>query len=254
MTILILGNGLSRLDFTNAIRSHQGPVWACNRAYLDFSDTITHLYGHEDVMQEAREWREENGKAFSIFGQDEELTCRSIFRKDSGTTLVAEALTRGADVIVCGFDLGGADLYSPGHEKKNKATWVERWRFIFGEFDPGRVTFWGHDHKPFILSQRPANEYAREYMHGKAHIPATAYQEALKDWKNDYSRVWDNIPLVYLKNLGARDWKFQETKELLPAGGKIKLPECVAQKYIDLYRREFEIEKLPKTEKIDMVV
>jgi hypothetical protein len=206
-------------------------------------------------MREAREWRDDNGKKFKIFEQDEALSCRPIFRKDTGTTLVAEALVRGYDVICVGFDLGGADLYSPGHEKKNKTSWVERWRFIMGEFGPDRVTFWGHDHKPFILSHRAANEYAQQYTRGIPHIPSGDYQAALKDWTGDYSRIWVNIPLVYLKNIGARDWAFQETPEPLKMGGKIKMPECVARKYVELYKGEFTLEPIPPDyKKIDMVV
>jgi hypothetical protein len=204
---------------------------------------LTALAGHTDVMEEAR-----GHGNYKIFGQDEEFTCETIYQKDTGSTLVAEALTRGYDVICVGFDLGGADIYSPGHEKKNKSSWVTRWRLIFTNFDPDRVTFWGYDHKPFILSHRPANEYALKYTRGSAHIPCDIYKKALKDWKNDYSRVWNNIPLVYLRNVGARDWSFQESPEKLLCGERIKIPECVAQKYVSAYKKEFVIEK------IDMVV
>lgn len=251
-TILILGNGLSRLAFDAAIRSFKDAdkanraIWACNRAYLDFSDILDALAGHADVMEEARD----AGVTCKIFGINEALTCAPVFQKDTGTTLVAEALTRGYDVIVCGFDLGGADCYSPGHEKKNKTTWVERWRLILKSFGADRVTFWGYDHKPFILSDRPANEYAREYTRGRAHIPTEEYQKTLDNWTDDYSRIWVNVPLVYLKNIGGRDWSFKETPEELKQGGKIKLPECVARKYAEAYKRDFVLEPVL----VDMVV
>lgn len=243
-TVLILGNGLSRLEFDEKIRAFPGEVWACNRAYLDYGDVISALAGHLDVMQEARDNRDELGQKYRIFGIDEDLTCPALFRKDTGTTLVAEALTRGNDVIVCGFDLGGLDLYSPGHEKKNKSTWVQRWRLLFREFDPARVTFWGYDHKPFILSNRPAVEYFRDYSRGRPHVKNGSYQEIIKKWKGDYSRICDKIPRVLFRNIGRRDWVFAEFQ--LIEHGEAVIPESLARKYLDLYPREFEILPLPK--------
>ena len=238
MVILILGNGLSRLAFDQKIREYKGEIWGCNRVFIDYGDKINALHGHADVMEEAEVWRVTHGQAFKIFNKGEEITCPEIYRKDTGSTLVAEALTRGHDVICAGFDLGGADCYSPNHEKKNKSTWVMRWRLIFSEFDSARVTFWGHDHKEFILSNRPANEYSRKYTRGEAHIPGVAQS------KTDYSRLWENVPRVYLRNMGQREWRFIETPETLKQGGKIKIPECVAKKYVDLYKKEFAIEPI----------
>jgi hypothetical protein len=140
--VLILGNGISRLEFDDKIRAFTGDIWACSRAYIDYGDIISALAGHGDVMQEAKDNRDIHGHKYRIFGIDEHYTCFDLFRKDTGTTLVAEALTRGHDVIVCGFDLGGLDLYSPGHEKKNKSTWVQRWRILFREVGHDRITFW----------------------------------------------------------------------------------------------------------------
>lgn len=243
-TVLILGNGISRLAFDEQIRAFTGEVWACNRAYLDFGDKITDLAGHIDVMQEARDYRDAHGEKYRIFGIDEAFTCPEQYRNDTGTTLVAEALTRGYDVIVCGFDLGGLDLYSPGHEKKNKTTWVQRWRTLFRDFNPDSVTFWGHDHKPFILSNRPAIEYFRDYSRGKAHLPEVSYQVLLDNWKNDYSRIWDKIHRVIFRNIGRRDWTFEEFT--LQERGEKEIPESLARKYFDLYPTEFKILPLPK--------
>lgn len=236
--VLILGNGLSRLAFHDAILAHKGPVWGCNRVFIDYGANLTAIAGHVDVMEEAKSWRDKHGQKYDIFGIDESLSCPEIYRKDTGSTLVAEALTRGFFVIACGFDLGGADVYSPGHEKKNKSTWVTRWRLIFQKFDPERVTFWGYDHKPYLLSYRPANEYAKKYTRGEAHLPDPDYAATLKNWDNNYSRVWEHIPKMTLRNNGGRDWTFNESPEKLSAGGSIILPEFVAKKYAELYRRE----------------
>ena len=238
-TVLILGNGLSRLAFHETILAHDGPVWGCNRVFIDYGSKITALAGHVDVMEEARVWREKHGQKYDIFGIDESLTCPELYRKDTGTTLVAEALMRGHSVACVGFDLGGADVYSPGHEKKNKSTWVTRWRLILQEFGPEHVTFWGHDHKPFLLSYRPANEYAKRYTRGEGHIPGVPVA------KNDYSDLWEHIPKMILRNKGRRDWTFNESHEILRAGGTIILPEFVAKKYAELYRRELIAEPMP---------
>ena len=231
-TVLILGNGLSRLAFDAAIRAHDGPVWGCNRVFLDYGDVLTGILGHAEVLEEAHAWGDVQGQTFEILT----ISAPEIYRKDTGTTLVAEALTRGHDVICVGFDLGGADIYSPGHEKKNKSTWVQRWRLILSQWDPARVTFWGYDHKPFILSNRPAQEYYRKYSRGEAHIPGVDVT------KKDYSKVFENIPKMYLRNKSDREWTFHESPELLRPGERIILPEYVAKKYAESYRRELVVE------------
>jgi len=243
-TILILGNGISRLSFDAQIRAFTGEIWGCNRVYIDYGDILTALAGHSDVMREAEAWREKTGATFAILPDSRPYSCPEIYRKDTGTTLVAEALTRGHDVIVCGFDLGGLDVYSPDHEKKDKSVWVKRWRLILSEFWPDRVTFWGHDHKPFILSGRPEREYSARYMHGVPHIEGDGYDEALKSWGGDYSRIWDSVPLATFKNIGFREWTLAEIQGPFFSGREVIIPEYLARKYADFYPGEFEINPL----------
>jgi hypothetical protein len=245
MKILILGNGLSRLSFDDKIRAWHGPIWGCNRIYLDYGDILTGLAGHEDVMKEARLYRDAHGQKYTILADEEELQCAEIYRKDTGTTLVAEALTRGYEVELCGFDLGGPDIYSPGHDKKNKTTWVQRWRAILKSFGAEHVTFWGYDHKPFLLSSKPAIEYFRLYGTGKAHVKTDAYEKELQAWKGDYSRIYANIPLALLHNRDKREFAI-ESSILLKGDGSVELPETLAQKYVDLYPRDLEILPLPE--------
>lgn len=205
------------------------------------------LAGHEDVMREAEKYRDAHGLKYQILGSVENpYTCKPLFQKDTGTTLVAEALTRGLKVNVVGFDLGGLDLYSPGHEKKNKTTWVNRWRLILRKFGSDRVTFWGYDHKPFLLSHKHPSEYARSYMHGKPHIDNDQYDKIAKAWDNDYSRIYALIPHVVLRNVGKRVWHFAECNIVIDSGEAKTIPECIAEKYATLYRKDFVIEPLPK--------
>jgi hypothetical protein len=245
MKILILGNGISLLSFKDRIRQWCGPIWGCNRIYLDYGDVLTGLHGHIDVMQEARLYRDAYGQKYAILGEDEPFQCEEKYRKDTGTMLVAEALTRGYEVELCGFDLGGPDIYSPGHDKKNKTTWVQRWRAILHAFGAEHVTFWGYDHKPFLLSSSPAIEYFRLYGTGKAHIATDAYEKELKAWKGDYSRIYASIPLALLHNQGDRAYTIESSMELC-GGDSVKLPETLAQKYVDLYRHDLEILPLPE--------
>lgn len=245
-SILILGNGLSRLSFDEQIRAYPGEVWGCNRIYLDYGEILDGLDGHDDVMVEAARAREAKGYHYKIISSDESpLTCRPIFRKDTGTTLVAEALTRGYEVEVCGFDLGGLDVYSPGHDKINKTTWVQRWRLILAEFGAERITFWGHDHKPFLLSGRPAIEYYRAYAKGKSHVPGEDYDKIRRTWPGDYSRIYAEVPCVMLKNIGSREWNIAEHDGTIKSGDAVKLPETLAQKYATAYRKDFAILPLP---------
>lgn len=251
-TVLILGNGLSRLAFHDAILAHDGPVWGCNNIYLDYGAKLTAVAGHDWCMADAARVREENNFSYKIFGglawsgdiQDEAFTCDPVFRENTGTTLVAEALTRGYNVIACGFDLGGPDCYSPDHEKRDKTVWVTRWRLIFERFDQARVTFWGHDHKTFLLSDRNPREYSRKYLNGATHIPDEEYNKAVASWENDYSRILDRLPKVYFKNIGSREWTFEEIPGVFRGDAEVIIPEELAKKHMKEYPKEFEIRPL----------
>ena len=248
--VLILGNGLSRLAFDAAIRAHTGPVWGCNAIYLDYGDKLDRIAGHDWCMADAARVREEKGYTYKILGGlkwsgdigDEAFTCKPIFRENTGTTMVAEALTRGHNVIACGFDMGGPDVYSPDHEKRNKTVWVTRWRLIFEEFGSDRVTFWGYDHKPFLLQKGNAREYSKKYMAGEVHIPDPAYAQAVAEWDNDYSRILARVPKARFKNIGNREWYFEEIPGVFRGGAEVIIPEELARKHEKEYPKEFSVE------------
>ena len=242
-TVLILGNGISRLAYEKEIRDFRGEVWGCNRVYLDYGNKITALAGHADVMQEARDARDALGHKYDIFGIDVEFFCPPLFQKDTGTTLVAEALTQNKKVICCGFDLGGLDVYSPGHENKNKTTWVQRWRLILDKFGEGNVSFLGYNHKPFLLGREPAGTYSAKYTRGQSHIEDEGYKKLRDEWENDYSRIKDLVPCTFLTNTSDREWTFSEGT--VKAGESIILPKTCAEKYLALYPRDFIMELLP---------
>jgi hypothetical protein len=243
--ILILGNGMSRLSFDKQIRNFTGEVWGCNRIYLDYGDKLTLLYGHQDVVREGGLYRDKNHLHYKLAGTNEfELQCNFLYRKDSGTTLAAEALTRGYGIILCGFDLGGPDVYSPGIEKQNKSIWVDRWRLIYKKFGRSKIEWWGHDHTKFILSGERRDKYFKMYVNGEPHLPEVEYQNIIKSTKTQ--NVLESVPVVYLHNIGKRRWQFFESDEILLDGESIILPQCVAEKYKSEYPNDFEIISVDK--------
>lgn len=181
--VLLLGNGISRLLHEPMIRQWRGELWAANYAYLEWGERLTRITGHNNVMAEAKAWRQQYGLTYKIMGRigveseaEIHLQCPERFRKDSGITLAAEALEEGFDrVLCCGYDLGGADLLSEDLHLQFKSVWVRRWRELLAHYGSTRVEFIGWNHLPYLLSRRPADEYQRRYRRGLPHIPDPKY-------------------------------------------------------------------------------
>jgi hypothetical protein len=239
--ILILGNGLSRLLFDKQIRNFRGEIWGCNRVYLDYGDVLTLIYGHSDVVHEAGLYRDAHHLHYKLCGTNEyQLSCNNLYRKDTGSTLAAEALTLGFDIILCGFDLGGPDIYSPNHECKNKSGWVDRWRIIFRNFGKEHIEWWGHNHTPFILSGNRRDEYAKKYTSGTPHLPEKEYAELVEKFKT--RDITELVPSAELCNISQRIWSLPEAEGVrLENGDSVKLPLSTCEKYVQLYPREFKI-------------
>lgn len=187
---LVLGNGISRLSYDAEIRSWPGEVWGCNRAYLEYGEKLSRLTGHTNVLFEAAEYlREHPACTFRIWaghlggaalGFADRFDCPARFCRDSGSTMVAQALHEGRQVAVAGFDLGGWDIHSPGLESHDKTNWVTRWRQLFEEYGHDRVRFIGFDHLPYLLSNESAKAYRDRYMAGNPHIADAEY---LRTWE-----------------------------------------------------------------------
>lgn len=192
--VMIVGNGISRLLYRDEICAWTGEMWACNWIFeeqmrppapMTFGQRLTRLTGHVDVMEKADAWKPAHNGTFEIWSGHlgvgrpgwRVFTCPPSLRKDSGTTLVAQALQEKRPEIICvGFDLGGKDVLSENGDKADKRSWVMRWRTLQKVYSLQTVRFVGHDHKPFILDQgRDPREYARKYMYRQPHIPDPAY-------------------------------------------------------------------------------
>lgn len=185
--VLILGNGTSRRDHMEFVRSWEGEIWACNWAYLELIDGSLHridrLIGDKKALIRALEAKRKYGFSYECIckgePQDELSECTPISslgvsRKrlfDSGSALVELALYEGYEKIyLVGFDLGGKDMYITEHDKRNKSAWIRKWRQLDSQYGLDRVEFVGVDHKWFIQSQLPPDYYAKFYTRGLNHL------------------------------------------------------------------------------------
>jgi len=183
--VLILGNGISRLTYDRFIKEWLGELWGCNSIYIEYGAQLTRLTGHTDVLRKAVEYREANGCRYEIWaghlGRNviegaKSFTCPPELCRDSGSTMVAQALHEGRRrILVCGFDFGGYDVLSSKLQEQNKTNWVKRWREIARKYTLDRVEFIGYDHKPFIASGEKAAKYWQQYSRGRAHIDDPEY-------------------------------------------------------------------------------
>lgn len=187
--VLIVGNGISRLAYTDRINAFKGEVWACNYAFREFP-RVKRLIGHVEPMREAVALREKGELDCIIYAapigprEGAALTCPPAFYRDSGSTLVAEALHSGYAAEVVGFDFGGPDVYAENHHLLGKRNWVERWVEIHKTYGLDRVTFWGYDHKPHILAVAEGRELSRKYeMSYKRRRPHIQDPEYLAIWE-----------------------------------------------------------------------
>lgn len=191
--VLILGNGVSRENYNSFIDSWREDLWVCNGAYKDFyrHPSLKYVTTDRILVEEIIAFRKEKGLTFTIFVTHatlqvlphikDEVTVFSVptgFEADSGTTSVVQALENEyQSVYVCGFDLGGKDIYVENHEKKNKTIWVEQWRKIASRYLLSSIFFIGRDHSDFILSDIPAEKYSMMYTQGKDHTSMNALKE-----------------------------------------------------------------------------
>jgi len=245
--VLIIGNGISRLSYQKEIEEFDGERWSCNYSFIDFGHMVTRMNGELKTFKDSVEYREKNGCSYKIIADpklspysDEPYQSDEKYRKDSGTSLVAEALHRGYDVYCVGFDLGGHDVYSPKHNKIGKGGWVTRWRIIIEDFGHDRIHFIGHDHLPFLLSNEPANTYAKKYMKNQSHIPTPEFQEVFKDLdESRLDRVMKYLRFETVVNISKRDYTFRDG--LFRSGEKRMMPSGEAEDLTNRYPREFKI-------------
>jgi hypothetical protein len=193
-TVLIVGNGISRLAYTKQILDFKGDVWASNYAFWEFSEKLTRLNGHQVCLLEAQNWKDQYGCNFEIYAGPiakkrpdwKMFSVGPKWQRDSGTTLICEALHLGFKIEVVGFDLGGPDVYAPEHRYVDKTSWVNRWAEILQEWGLDSIKFWGHDHKEFISkvinNPQIAKEYSRLYRSRKPHLENETFKKTYEEF------------------------------------------------------------------------
>jgi hypothetical protein len=183
-----MGNGISRLLPYNSdfIKNWEGELWGCNYAFLTHGNQLTRLSGHRDIIKEAKIYRDNNRLQYKILARfyrrdnvaEIEITCPQELTKDTGTSIVAQALEEGWEKIYCiGFDIGGRDIHTPFLYKQNKQNWVKRWRTIFKYYGHERVEFIGFDHKKYLLSKDHYSKYYLKYRKNIPHFNDEDYKE-----------------------------------------------------------------------------
>lgn len=235
--VLVLGNGISRLGFTEFINGWPDELWACNYAFKEFKGRLDRLTGHAFVLKEAAPIIKKEGWKTEIWtghiGKGVEdghnFTCPEYFLKDSGSTLVAQALHEGyTEVYVAGFDLGGPDIHSPDLHLQDKSGWVKRWRKINQVYGLERVTFIGYDHKPFIKSSAPIDRYSKLYRVRKPHIKNEKYVETFNSFFNiedKESMMTSRVAVKFLKGskVGFISYFSGPVADVLEKRGKVKI-------------------------------
>jgi hypothetical protein len=254
MNILILGNGISRLSYDSEIRAFGGQIWGCNGIYEEYGKILSVIAGHESGMRLAIEYREKNNLSYKIMkgliwsGKIGELsfTCNPKYRQNTGSALIAEALSLGNNIILCGFDFGGRDCFDIGHDTLELSAWVKTMRLIIKDFGKDRITFIGHDHMPFLTSDRPDSFYSESYLKGKPHIEDEKYLSVHGEKDKEESRFNGKFRNEILKNVSKRDIGIKSTGMVIRSGESLEVDGMVAFKYVRYYPNDFEVYPLPK--------
>ena len=149
--MLLIGNGVSRLqDYViQYINDWEDDIWIFNLGYLDFGKRATRWSGHKELIEVVYQYKQFHKAKYIIYTNEITDIPHNQFSHDylfdSGSTAVRQALIDGFDCYLVGFDLGGADVYSPGHEKLNKKIWQKRMYDIYSK-NKEVIHFIGVDH------------------------------------------------------------------------------------------------------------
>ena len=184
-TVLILGNGVSRLEHMDYVNKFNGPIYGSNWVFKDLIEgslkRLDKLNGDWDALEKAEEAKRQYGfnyelwafspNAYHIPGVIKNASIMPKYDSNSGLRWIVKCLIDKVDkIFLVGFDFGGKDLYTPNHDKFNKSDWIKKFRLVLHDFGHDRIQFVGKDHMTFLLSKEPADTYAKLYMMGDNHI------------------------------------------------------------------------------------
>ena len=163
MRVLVLGNGKSRLYHDTLIREWAGEVWGCNRVYRDYGPLLSRIATDSVAMlKELHAHRAETGLDYEIwawgavadYGADKRFTSPTWLRSNSGAMLAMQAIEDGYEPILCGFDMGGEDIYLG--DLGEKPGWIGKWSEIVKHYGANAFEFIGRDWLPVFQGE----EYA----------------------------------------------------------------------------------------------
>lgn len=151
-TVLILGNGISRLQYLSEIKAYcgTGELWGSNFIYLEYGKYLTRIDGHPAVVKQGMQWSALHRYHYrcihpeftpEIYEELPEGLCGN-----SGIFLVTMALHEGFEkIIICGFDFGGKDIWTPDmHLRPVSNGLLKKWDHMLTHYPDAnkRVEFW----------------------------------------------------------------------------------------------------------------
>lgn len=125
-SVLILGNGSTRLNHRKYISEWEDEIWVCNSAYKEYHklpriDRVASVHG--EMILDAYNYKLKNNLNYQL------ITTRKVQKKipdkvdlifhekrgwSTGNLLIVQALKEKYDFIaIVGFDFGGSDIYQP---------------------------------------------------------------------------------------------------------------------------------------------
>jgi hypothetical protein len=167
MKVLVLGNGQSRLDYDKLIREWPGEVWGCNGVYRDYGPLLSRIAtDSSEGVRELVKHRAETRLTYQVWtwgklaeaGADKKFTSPGHRRSNSGSMLAMQALEEDYQPVLCGFDMGGLDVYGrePGDEPVDhgdKPSWIQKWKNIVRHYGPDAFEFIGRDWIPVLTGE-----------------------------------------------------------------------------------------------------
>jgi|GEM_PF-2203375 len=182
--VLLLGNGISRNNFSSIYSIWKGEIWGCNWVYKEYLEKkiprLDVLIGDYVCLKVANQLRKKELKNTLFLGKSQKsiemgnVEYPKGFKNqfsDSGSALTVHAIESGyEEVYLLGFDLGGRDIYQKRHHLRNKKSWVKSWRKVNKLYGLSNIYFIGYDHKKYIQGTLPEDYYAKLYMRGQDHL------------------------------------------------------------------------------------
>lgn len=215
-TVLILGNGKSRLRLRNQINSFwKGEIWACNMAFKECNDFIRMdrvFTQHEECISSCLEYRARNKSKYILY------TDKSLFEKGmgdkqiqysygwaTGNAAILEAIKEGyKKIVLAGFDFGGRDIYQsedlPGYNFK------KQFQTIISEEGDSRIRFLDEGYMV-----KCSKDFPDKNFRGRERVPLLEPSSLLREVplrefiKEDQSvLIIGNSPEVFNKSLGEK--------------------------------------------------